>query len=356
MPKDRRSRSVSFDRSSPYACRSFNRRRSSPDSSSAAGVSSSRPSSSRNPSRSPAPAVKELKEWDEVRCPVCMEHPHNAVLLLCASHDKGCRPFMCDTSYRHSNCLDQYRKVFDVSAAEKEGESKPKLSCPLCRGSVSGWKVVEAARKHMNAMSRSCCKESCYFSGAYGELRKHARNEHPSFRPSEVDPERQRDWRRLEQQRDLGDLFSTMQSAIDGDDTGLGFLGGGGDEYGGFLPLPSITLFVVLRFRGPVSLGSGSIRSSVGNSTGSLRSLRRNRGRERILLGEALTEAEDDGGGSRTDVEDADGDVFNDDGNNHDNIHDDTGDEELPTSSRQRQRRARRQLRMLEDDEDDNAV
>ncbi|XP_021763413.1 uncharacterized protein LOC110728088 isoform X2 [Chenopodium quinoa] len=51
------------------------------------------------------------KEWDAALCPICMEHPHNAVLLLCTSHAKGCRSYVCDTSYRHSNCLDRYRKL-----------------------------------------------------------------------------------------------------------------------------------------------------------------------------------------------------------------------------------------------------
>ncbi|XP_058095080.1 uncharacterized protein LOC131240688 isoform X2 [Magnolia sinica] len=50
------------------------------------------------------------KEWDEASCPICMDHPHNAVLLLCSSHDKGCRSYICDTSYRHSNCLDRFKK------------------------------------------------------------------------------------------------------------------------------------------------------------------------------------------------------------------------------------------------------
>ncbi|KAK8962348.1 hypothetical protein KSP40_PGU006714 [Platanthera guangdongensis] len=250
MPKERRSRSVSFDRASPLPSRSSSRRRNSP-----------LPSSSRNPPRSPRPAANDVKEWDETRCPVCMDHPHNAVLLHCTSHEKGCRPFMCDTSYRHSNCLDQYRKALDVSMDETPEASKPRLSCPLCRGIVSGWKVVEAARKHMNAKARSCSTESCGFMGAYSEIRKHARTEHPLIRPSETDPGRQRDWRRLEQQRDLGDLFSTMQSVLGGEDDGLTFLADGG-EFGSLIPLPSITLFLVLRFRGTGGLGSSTGWSS----------------------------------------------------------------------------------------------
>ncbi|KAI6689373.1 hypothetical protein NL676_026201 [Syzygium grande] len=31
----------------------------------------------------------EKKAWDQATCSVCMEYPHNAVLLLCSSYDKG---------------------------------------------------------------------------------------------------------------------------------------------------------------------------------------------------------------------------------------------------------------------------
>ncbi|CAM8923210.1 unnamed protein product [Rhodiola kirilowii] len=243
MPKERRDRSVSNDscRGSPY-------------------LSSS---SSRVRSRSSPKNIKEseenVREWEDARCPVCMEHPHNAVLLLCSSHERGCRPFMCDTSYRHSNCLDQFRKSFsnvpvlvshqvevatepattlvEREAADAEtitgnmtGEleagsnsmhsipcenpTKLTLVCPLCRGKISGWIVVEPARHFMNAKHRSCACETCDFSGAYSDLRKHARVAHPLVRPSVADPERQRSWRRLERQRDLGDLISTFQSSI----------------------------------------------------------------------------------------------------------------------------------------------
>ncbi|KAI5084729.1 hypothetical protein GOP47_0001042 [Adiantum capillus-veneris] len=224
-------------------------------------------------------------EWEDATCPICMEFPHNAVLLLCASHDKGCRPYMCNTSYRHSNCLDQYQKAqlraqgnhalreltpeggqvigrlsgitstdsmrtsrrsgrgvalnaIAVETAGTEGfETEAGLMeradgiddseqlrafspylqgdvqgllCPLCRGKVEGWKVIQSARDHWNHKVRSCAQEACPFSGNYEELRVHARREHPLARPSEVDPNRQRDWRRLERRRDLGDVMSTM--------------------------------------------------------------------------------------------------------------------------------------------------
>lgn len=234
------------------------------------------------------------RDWEDATCPICMDFPHNAVLLLCTSHDKGCRPYICNTSYRHSNCLDQYKKAhagtlkahgnvsveavdlrilprshtmdtntvrttrrsgmnFTVSAAdgaddvigvqssdstaviegneameesvmsEHSGGSSSfikadakDLVCPLCRGEVNGWLVVDAAREHLNYKARNCAQEACLFTGTYEELRIHARCEHPMARPSEIDPARLRDWRRLECQRDFGDVLSSIRSALPG--------------------------------------------------------------------------------------------------------------------------------------------
>ncbi|XP_074575450.1 uncharacterized protein LOC141831927 [Curcuma longa] len=193
MPKERRSRSKDHRcRASPFPSTSS---RSAPDS---------------------VKVAEDDKKWGDVRCPVCMEHPHNAVLLQCSSRDKGCHTFICDTSYRHSNCLDQYRKSFSNKSPEEDDNLQPPtdMSCPLCRGRVTGWTVIEAARKYMNAKSRSCSLESCPFTGVYGELREHARKEHPSARPSEADPIRQEVWRSMERQRDLGDMFSVFHSPV----------------------------------------------------------------------------------------------------------------------------------------------
>ncbi|KAJ9543472.1 hypothetical protein OSB04_023179 [Centaurea solstitialis] len=198
------------------------------------------------------------KEWDEISCPICMDHPHNAVLIMCSSHEKGCRSFICDTSYRHSNCLDRFKKLVPDSnditptpatllaendnPAEANGTHEPiepdaivefaggpgesdrtsssrsglSLKCPLCRGSVSGWVVVEEARQYLNLKSRSCSQESCSFSGNYRDLRRHARRAHPTARPSDVDPLRERAWRRLEHQREYGDIVSAIRSAMPG--------------------------------------------------------------------------------------------------------------------------------------------
>lgn len=234
------------------------------------------------------------KELDEISCPICMEYPHNAVLLLCSSHEKGCRSYICDTSYRHSNCLDRFKKLKadhpsnhhhsqPISSVHEHTESfsprilgtvtsgpfsgSPRirrnsventqglsetsdrhngslgqmhleghigesvnveevhgrdmrephhLMCPLCRGTVTGWKTVKEARQYLDMKPRSCSRESCSFSGNYGELRRHARRVHPMTRPADVDPSRHRAWRHLEHQREYGDILSAIRSAMPG--------------------------------------------------------------------------------------------------------------------------------------------
>ncbi|PSS14066.1 Cell wall integrity transcriptional regulator like [Actinidia chinensis var. chinensis] len=245
------------------------------------------------------------KEWDEALCPICMDHPHNSVLLLCSSHDKGCRSYICDTSYRHSNCLDRFKKLREdnrncpplpgsprnqqstadwdsgsrattdsieahghnnnqsdnvasvglpggsgetgiqdadghlevplegiLGASDSETlwgrpdlednnveaslESKLNLRCPLCRGTVLGWKVLEEARNYLNLKPRSCSHESCSFLGNYRELRRHARSVHPTVRPADIDPSRQRAWQRLEHQREYADIVSAIRAAMPG--------------------------------------------------------------------------------------------------------------------------------------------
>ncbi|XP_022159058.1 uncharacterized protein LOC111025499 isoform X1 [Momordica charantia] len=180
----------------------------------------------------------DKKYWEDATCSVCMEYPHNAVLLLCSSHDKGCRPYMCGTSLRYSNCLDQYKNAYtkvissnheqpvsasiDNSAVQQdssfldEKHEVTELACPLCRGQVKGWTVVEPAREYLNAKKRSCMQDSCTFVGNYKEIRKHVRSEHPSARPREVDPILEQKWRRLERERERNDVMSTIRSTMPG--------------------------------------------------------------------------------------------------------------------------------------------
>lgn len=177
----------------------------------------------------------EKKDWEDATCSVCMEVPHNAILLLCSSYDKGCRPYMCATSHRYSNCFEQYKKAYtkatsvqslqleannsniDLSTGEPKDDTEvPELLCPLCRRQVKGWTVVEAARKSLNAKKRSCMQDDCSFVGNYKELRKHVRSKHPFARPREVDPLKEEKWKRFECERERSDVISTILSSTPG--------------------------------------------------------------------------------------------------------------------------------------------
>ncbi|KAL3538574.1 hypothetical protein ACH5RR_001940 [Cinchona calisaya] len=179
------------------------------------------------------------KDWEDATCSVCMEYPHNAVLLLCSSHEKGCRPYMCGTSFRFSNCLDQYRKAYTkvtsphhsqhldgaidshatiplLSSWSVDKSEVTDLACPLCRGQVKGWTVVEPARQYLNCKKRSCMQDNCSFVGTYKELRKHVKADHPSAKPREVDPLLEQKWRRLEREQEREDVISTITSSMPG--------------------------------------------------------------------------------------------------------------------------------------------
>nr|XP_043622581.1 uncharacterized protein LOC122594178 [Erigeron canadensis]XP_043622582.1 uncharacterized protein LOC122594178 [Erigeron canadensis]XP_043622583.1 uncharacterized protein LOC122594178 [Erigeron canadensis] len=184
--------------------------------------------------------VMSKKDLEDITCSVCMEYPHNAVLLLCSSHDKGCRPYMCGTSSRYSNCLDQYKKAYTKVTFSSPHNSLPlttdnnsvmeplsgwpvenygevaELACPLCRGQVKGWTVVESAREYLNCKKRTCMHDNCSFIGAYKELKKHVKSEHPSAKPREVDPDQEQKWRRLEREREREDVISTVTSSMPG--------------------------------------------------------------------------------------------------------------------------------------------
>ncbi|KAF7829876.1 uncharacterized protein G2W53_012209 [Senna tora] len=179
--------------------------------------------------------ASEKQDWEEATCSVCMEVPHNAVLLLCSSYNKGCRPYMCATSHRYSNCFEQYKKAytketsvqdlqpatndsnFNHSTSEtKDNAEVAELLCPLCRRPVKGWTVVEEARKYLNGKKRTCMQDECSFVGTYKGLRKHVRSTHPLARPRDVDPIRKEKWKRLECERERNDVISTILSSTPG--------------------------------------------------------------------------------------------------------------------------------------------
>ncbi|KAJ7959091.1 Protein of unknown function (DUF1644) [Quillaja saponaria] len=177
----------------------------------------------------------QKEDWEDARCSVCMEVPHNAVLLLCSSYNKGCRPYMCATSHRYSNCLEQYKKAYTRAGSIKSSQPTidnsvvslsvgdpvdnvevPELLCPLCRRQVKGWTVVDPARKFMNAKKRTCMQDDCSFVGNYKELRKHVKAKHPLARPRAVDPSLEEKWKKLECEREHNDVISTIMSSTPG--------------------------------------------------------------------------------------------------------------------------------------------
>ncbi|KAL4589126.1 hypothetical protein LXL04_002028 [Taraxacum kok-saghyz] len=190
MPKELRSSSLDMCRASPY------------------------PHYYKTANKIPSPPTFTETEWEDARCPICIDHPHNAVLLLCSSRDKGCRPYMCDTSSRHSNCFDQFRKSTLTHTNPFQPPHQTKLLCPLCRGHVTGWMVVDPARNFMNKKPRTCSSETCNFTGTYPELRNHARRDHPYVRPTEVDPGKLFEWRMLREDIEHQEMLN-MQLEFD---------------------------------------------------------------------------------------------------------------------------------------------
>lgn len=167
--------------------------------------------------------------WEDVACPICLDFPHNCVLLQCSSYEKGCRPFVCDTDHLHSNCLDRFKSAYGMSSELKPpstsdaalaenvqpvSEDSCRPTCPLCRGEVTGWVVVDKAREHLDQKKRCCAEERCVFMGAYLELRNHAQLEHPHARPSKIDPARQLDWENFQQSSEIIDVLSTIHSEV----------------------------------------------------------------------------------------------------------------------------------------------
>lgn len=319
-----------------------------------------------------ADTIALRKEWDEASCPICMDHPHNAILLLCSSHEKGCKSFICDTSYRHSNCLDRFKKLkpdnkdttpsppssspinqhVSVSNSERNNvpeevnaddssESRLSLRCPLCRGSVLGYEVVEEAREYLNSKPRSCSQESCSFSGNYRELRRHARRVHPTARPSDIEPSREQAWRRLEHQREYGDIVSAVRSAMPGAIV-LGDyaiengdrLSGGRERGSGDVNGPWLTTFFLFQMIGTMDRDAEQRGGS--RSRGFTRH-RRSAGAfssRRLLWGENLLGLQDDGADEENDNDE--------DEDYHDvNILSDIGEDVSPPRRRRRLTRSR---------------
>jgi hypothetical protein len=169
------------------------------------------------------------QSWvEDVTCPICLDIPHNAVSLRCTSYEKGCRPFVCDTDQTRSNCLERFKVAHGIPVGVKVSSAVAPLdsihiissnannrpACPLCRGDVIGWFVIDEARLHLNQKKRCCEESSCSYAGNFHELQKHTQQKHPNSRPSEVDPARRVDWENLQRSSDIIDVLSTIHAHV----------------------------------------------------------------------------------------------------------------------------------------------
>ncbi|XP_051188026.1 uncharacterized protein [Lolium perenne] len=164
-------------------------------------------------SQVPTLAATEKCAWKDAICPVCIECPHDAVLLLCSSHDKGCRPYVCGTDFLHSNCLEQLMESCR-SPGSCDDPGSVELKCPLCRGEVKGYTLVEPAREQLNRNRRSCMQDGCSYIGSYRQLCKHTRKKHPSAKPRAVDPLQTYKWRRLLFRTLVEDMICATSSSL----------------------------------------------------------------------------------------------------------------------------------------------
>ncbi|RDY08624.1 hypothetical protein CR513_07129, partial [Mucuna pruriens] len=95
---------------------------------------------------------------------------HGISTQCCSSYDKGCRPYMCGISFHHPIMT---RVVVPKSEAVE-------LACPLCRGQVKGWTIVEHVQDYLNAKKRGFMQDGWTYIGSYKRLRKHVQIEHSS--------------------------------------------------------------------------------------------------------------------------------------------------------------------------------
>ncbi|XP_062164146.1 uncharacterized protein LOC133870892 isoform X3 [Alnus glutinosa] len=102
--------------------------------------------------------------------------------------------------------------VENTEPVVSKGNDRP--NCPLCRGEVTGWVVVDKARLYLDEKKRCCEEERCTFRGTYLELQKHAQLVHPHARPSKIDPARQLDWENFQQSSEIIDVLSTIHSEV----------------------------------------------------------------------------------------------------------------------------------------------
>lgn len=130
-------------------------------------------------------STSEEKDLKNATGSICLERPHDAAaLLLCSSsfHNKGCRPYMCGTNYKHSNCLELFKNAYsreksacEVSTAVEPTNQRLKtmlLACPICRGEVKGWTVVNLLSDFWTAKGELACMRIAHLSERIRDSKK----------------------------------------------------------------------------------------------------------------------------------------------------------------------------------------
>lgn len=189
--------------------------------------------------------IQSSIDLEDVICPICLEIPHNAVLLNCNSYNQGCRTLICDTNDSQSNCLARYKRANGLPPTTNEASSKSlkviplssdsSCTCPFCREKVKGFVVVDEVREYLDMKKRCCEEKKCPYVGNFMELQQHVKQEHRDSRPTEVDPRRQQDWDNLQRFSETRDVLSTIHAlvphgVVDGDYV-IDFGDESGDEF-----------------------------------------------------------------------------------------------------------------------------
>ena len=83
--------------------------------------------------------------WDDAVCPICLDFPHNSVLLRCSFYDKGCRAFVCDTNQLHSNCLDRFKNSCGMPSSPASNAISTESTENSDDPEVSRWEYVSGS-------------------------------------------------------------------------------------------------------------------------------------------------------------------------------------------------------------------
>ena len=119
-------------------------------------------------------------KWEDTLCPICLETPHNASLLICSSRQNGfpCKAVLCDTSYNTSLNIFLHGEEFQVGH----------FRCPLCREEILSVERLESeAQLLLNSKPRPC-PHGCDFMGSYHDIDDHVATMH-SLRSIQPQPE-----------------------------------------------------------------------------------------------------------------------------------------------------------------------